>query len=218
MKPLRPIAFMAISRTCIFLGHCYLFRGITHYESGNSSLSALDLSKALSHIDIKQSKRIYYAAVHNLAVALTSCSAEALDSALLRLKKARRRIRFRGRHMAKFKLRWLEGKICIRFGSTRQGERYLWAAREGLEECRAPYEMALVSIEIGELWLREGRAAADIYMLALETYRIFEGLSADEEALAALILWRDTAHREALTHKLLRSVHQTITRCTVPAE
>ncbi len=214
-----------------FLGKCYQARGVIFLHrawrlSRDHARSALDLhqalvdlTKALYHLDPgDQSDRHYFAAVHNLSIVLLDChDPVALGLALKHLGKAQKALYYTRHHLAKYKLKWLKGLLEIRFGSTRRGERLLLQARDGLKKLGAIYEVALISLDLTSLYLDEGQPAAVIRQMALETYAYFRELSRDEEALAALALWREAAEKERLSEEIIRSVRQTIAKLTQPA-
>ncbi len=194
-----------------FLGCCYLARGLIHWEDGSAGHAILDLSRALNHIDIEFDSKVYYSAMHNLAVALADCpDPRALGEVEKLLKQAQRRIPYRGRHLSKFKIKWLKGLIHLRFGLTRQGERLLQAARKGFIELGAAHEVAVVSLDLALLHLDEGREPWEIEAFAVETYRLCRDLSADEEALAALAIWRHAAAQGELTSEVVQAARKTI--------
>ncbi len=214
-----------------FLGKCYQARGVIflqrawrlnkgHVLSTQDLHQALiDLTKALYHLDPgDQPDRQYFAAVHNLSIVLLDChDPVALGLALKHLTKAQKSLYYTRHHMAKYKLKWLRGLLEIRFGSTRRGERLLLQARDGLRRLGAIYELAMTSFDITSLYLAEGQPAAVIRQMALETYDYFCEMSCDEEALAALALWREAAEKERLTEEIIRTVRQIIAKLTKPA-
>jgi tetratricopeptide (TPR) repeat protein len=201
-----------------FLGCCYLARGNIHCETGSMGLAVVDYTESLNHIQLKRDPKVYYSAVHNLAVALADCrDREALDRALQSLREAQQRVPYRGRHMAKFKLKWLMGLIYTVFGLTRHAVRLLYRARDGLIELGAAYEVALISLDLALVYLDECRPAWEIEALAAETHRLFRDLSADQEALAALAIWRKAAAEKELTHQIVRTVRATVAERSKPA-
>ena len=214
-----------------FLGKCYQARGVIflqrawrlnrgHALSTRDLHQALvDLTKALYHLDPgDQPDRHYFAAVHNLSIVLLDChDPAALGLALKHLTKAQKSLYYTRHHLAKYKLKWLKGLLENRFGSTRRGERLLLQARDGMRVLGAIYELAMISIDTTSLYLAEGQPAAVIRQMALETYAYFREVSCDEEALAALALWREAAEKEKLTDEIIKTVRQTIARLTKPA-
>ena len=205
-----------VNRT--FLGHCFLVRAIIFHAMGSSDMSVVDLSTALHLIDLKEKPRLYYSAVHNLAVALVDCNdLEALSQGVTLLRKARSAVPFRGRHLAKFKLRWLEGVILAKLGSTRLAERRMLIARDGLFDLGAFYEAALVSLDLLRIYLVTGETHQVIHKMATETHELFSGLSCDEEAIGALLVLCQTTKQERLSNQVLRKVRETLVKLTKPA-
>ncbi len=187
-------------RDCHFLGCCLLARGHVQFEIGARGQALIDISACLNYIDLQRDPRRYYAAVHNLAVALVEAgSPNELASALDQLKTAYRRlIGKKGKNLAKYKLRWLQGLIQVKFGAERQAEQYFHSARDGFVQLAAPYEAAMVSLDLAVRYLYD-RRFFELKRLLAETYSVFRALEVDRESLAALALIQTAFAEECLT-------------------
>lgn len=155
-----------------------------------------------------EAKQLYHAACHNLADCALNGSPADLEKARQYVRRARRGCP-KGKSAPKAKLRWIEGRIMIRFGSTRRGEAYLRRAIADLESLGAAYDSALVALELSALWRMEGRWRS-LKGLAAETFRCFQTLAGDSEALAALSLWLDAVNAQALTVGMIRETQAVI--------
>lgn len=181
-----------------------LIRGAIFLEIGRYSEAILDNAAALPRIDAKKSPKHFHAAIHNLCHALTRGAAfpEDLGAAIHYLRKANRLIRAARKSLPKLKLKWIHGLILNKLGSTRRGEALLESARQGLAELQAPFEVAMVSLDLSAHYLREGRYWK-LPVLAEETYQLFKALSLDAEAVAALHLWSQATQAEVLTLEMI---------------
>ena len=207
-----------------FLGECYQVRGMISLERGwfsggqeDIGSAFVDSMKALSHLTSKRDPKVYFSTVHNLAIILTKVKDhDALDLAMRYLTKARRALYRTGHNMAKYKLQWIQGLLHNRFGTTRQGERLLLSALDGLIDLGAAYEVALISLDLALLYVEECEPPDVVAKLARDTYTLFQSMAGDEPALAALTLWKDTT-QEKITLEFLRSLRQTVEQQATPA-
>ena len=101
--------------------------------------------------------------------------------------------------------RWLQGRVHLGLGD-RDGARGL------LEEVRSqflarslPYDAALASLELSELYLQEGRFA-EVREMTAELVALFESKNIHREALAALQLFQRAVVLESATAELARSL------------
>ncbi len=107
----------------------------------------------------------------------------------------------RRKSVADAKLRWLKGLILIRFGSTQRAEQLLVGARHDLIELEAILDVALISLDLGELYLLEGRwgtlrmIAEEVLNLRIEPYH--------HEILSALLLWKHAIEEQNLTTEMI---------------
>ncbi len=200
------------------LGRCLVARATIQREAGNLGASILDLTAALNHLEVNRGPRPYFAAVHNLAVDLVNGgSPDQLATAVQWLSVARKKLRwFKKRHYGKYKLKWLQGIIQARFGATAQAELSYKASRRGLIEMVAPYEVAMISLDLAALYLPQGRLG-ELRELASETWKLCSGLSLQKQAISALQLWHDAVEQRQLTLELLTSTRTTVAAHTIPA-
>jgi len=195
------------------LASTLVIRGVVHSQAERPSEAIRDFCEALTLADPKGASHTYQSAVHNLALnLLRTSSVESLGEAQRLLRRARRLLVGRRRcSLPKQKLNWLEGLILVRLGLTRRGEVLLRQARQGFVELGAPFEMALVSLDLARLYCDEG-AMEDLLAVATETFDRFHALCPDPEARNALVLWRRAIARRALTDKILRKVREILCR------
>src|SRR4030095_1506622 len=103
------------------------------------------------------------------------------------------------------RLKWMEGKIARGFGQRGSAEALLVAARDGFLATNAPYETALVSLELASLYAEKGRRA-ERSPLAEEMMPIFSSRQIHREALAALAFWKQAVEAETAGLELVTEV------------
>ncbi|HEV7507222.1 MAG TPA: helix-turn-helix transcriptional regulator [Thermoanaerobaculia bacterium] len=116
-----------------------------------------------------------------------------------------------GHEMSLRRLVWLEARVAAGLGRIDEAMAGLEQVRLDFTDLGLPYEAALSSLELAVLWLEAGRTA-EVRKLAAAMTWIFKAKGIQEEALAALKLFRDAAEREAATVELTRRVLAEIRR------
>jgi len=163
-----------------------------------------DIGIALKYIDVEGAPESFSAAIHNLAflVQETSRSSD-VQTAARHVKEAFRRGGFGRRSALRGKLYWVLGLVDLRLGSLRHAERTFRLAHEIFVEQGLPYDVALVSLDLGTILLEDERWA-ELEEIASETVPVFRSQIAETEAIAALVLWR-----EAIRHRCISAeIHQ----------
>lgn len=93
---------------------------------------------------------------------------------------------------------WLEARIAHGLGATQTAESCYRAAREGWQREKRPFDMALVSLDLAQLLLHQGRTS-ELKPLAEEVVSVFESAGVHREAQAAVLLFADAVRLEQLT-------------------
>lgn len=206
------------------LGAALLTRGVVCFRGSRIGLFQLadavrDFSEALTQCHPGKSPRVFFSATHNLSVTILEGANRPQDLQLAlrcieQSQKLLRRYRVRRKSIADAKLRWLKGLILMRFGSTQRAEQLLVGARHDLIELDAILEVALISLDLGELYLLEGRwgtlrmIAEEVLNLRVEAY--------DHEILSALLLWKHAIKRQNLTTEMISFARQRIVLAKYP--
>ena len=107
--------------------------------------------------------------------------------------------------IALIKLRWIEGKIFIGLGKLKHAERAFGQARQDFEREGLKYDAALVSFDLGGLWLLQGRKA-DAHRLVNEMLETFRSRYIAREAIAALLMLREAVNRDEASADLFEVV------------
>ncbi len=116
-----------------------------------------------------------------------------------------------GKELDLVRLRWLEGRIAAGLGRRDEALTALSRVREEFVSREIAYDAALVSLELANLYLEEGRKA-EVRNLARQMMWIFHAQGVPREALAALRLFCEAAEREAVTLDLARRLAQYLFR------
>ena len=109
------------------------------------------------------------------------------------------------------KKRWLEGRIAAGLGELERAEAAFRQVRQGLLELRLSYKAAIASLELGAVWLRQGRTA-EVRGLVSETVAVFKALGIAREAMGALILLRSACEQEYVSLEFLADVLKLLRR------
>jgi hypothetical protein len=161
------------------------------------------LGQGLALIDADQDPHLVLAVAHNLSYHLMDEGR--LEEARRLLHESRALCASYGGRIDQLKSRWLDGRIAMRLEDLAGADRAFREVRAGFEELGLPYDVALVSLELAEVWLGQGRAQ-EIQLLLDDTVATFRARGIGREALAALLMLRETAERQSVTTALLRRV------------
>jgi tetratricopeptide (TPR) repeat protein len=110
-----------------------------------------------------------------------------------------------GNKPALLRMRWLEGMIALGLSRNEQAEAAFREVRAAFLDLNLDYDAALASLNLAEVYARQGRAA-DVRALAEEMLAVFAARSIHREALAALSVFADAARRENAQAELVRDV------------
>jgi tetratricopeptide (TPR) repeat protein len=159
------------------IGHVVPERGILH------------IRKALALIDISQEPRLEVCAQHALAWFLTDLGRP--EDALAVLDRARPLYAQSQDELIQLRLHWLEAKIAHRRGDLAAAASIFQQLWEELRVRDLNQEVVLVSIELAEVFTKQGEAAraAD---LAAGCYTIMRSWGLHKDALAAWIVFQES--------------------------
>ncbi|HKI02635.1 MAG TPA: helix-turn-helix domain-containing protein [Thermoanaerobaculia bacterium] len=170
-------------------------------ELGRFDAAIAELRRAAPLVELEGEPRFLLALRLNLAVNLSLMGRHGeVESAIPELRKLAAGA---GNHLDLVRLRWLEGRIAVGMERRQEAIKILSRVREEFTSLNIAYDMALVSLELAELYLEEGRTA-EVRALARQTVPIFEAQGVHREALAALKLFNNAAEHEAVTLDLAK--------------
>jgi tetratricopeptide (TPR) repeat protein len=162
----------------------------------------VSLTKGISLIDAEREPSLPSVAYHALASMLVKC--EQFREARALLFQVQHLLRKEGSPLNLLRLGWLWGKIYSGLGQLDRAEIELQAVRAGMGEAGKPYHQALVSLDLAEVYVRQGRRS-EAWALAQKMLATFRRLGIAREIIAVLLLTRERCKdpfigTEALCH------------------
>lgn len=181
-------------------GRALIKKGTAVGHSGKLREAIRLIQRGLSRINILEEPRLLVAARHNLIGYLDESGRH--QEALAALEETRSLYQELGEPSHRVRLRWLEGRIFRGLGRLDEAESALREARDAFIERKIGFDAALVSLDLAMVYARRGDTG-EMKRLASEMIPIFESRDVHQEALAALLLFRQAAEAEGVTLGLL---------------
>ncbi len=167
------------------------------YKHQNKGERAIDTTRAaLGLLGPEADPRLILCGHYNLALYLVE--AGRYDEAADQLEADASLYRQFGEPWTQRRLDWLWGDIAAGRGDVATAERLYLQTRDGFIAEKMGYDAAIVSLDLAVLYLKEERMP-DVQRLAEEMLPIFQAQDIHREALAALRLFQEAAHRRELT-------------------
>ncbi|HYO12234.1 MAG TPA: hypothetical protein VE685_03450 [Thermoanaerobaculia bacterium] len=181
-------------------GRALVQKGLALGYGGQYSRAIRLIRNGLSRIDIEREPRLAVAAQHNLLMYLSESGRhqEAWDT----LEKHRHLYVNHGDRMHLVRLRWLEGAITRDLGRLEEAEAALEEARGAFMELGIGFDAALVSLDLAMVYALRGDHG-QVKRLATEMVPIFESRDVHQEAIAALLIFKQAAEAERVSLELL---------------
>lgn len=175
--------------------------------------------RALELIDGEAEPLLCLSATFNLLLDLYELGGEGeLDG---QLEKASRLIARHGSESHRRRLRWFRGMVARDRGQWEEAERLLREVRQEYVDAGFPYEAGSVSLDLAVLCLEQGRME-ETRQLAREMLPIFESRDVQREALATLMLFRESVLADEMTaaaaRKMTTALHRGRTYQPLSAE
>jgi tetratricopeptide (TPR) repeat protein len=190
-------------------GKSLILKGLLLIEMGDSEPAFQALKKANGLIDPEREPRLLLCIRHNLADNLSKAAryreADALLSGLRELAATH------GSAQDRLRLDWLEGRIAAGLGDHDRAGRLLTQVRQTFLEEGNAFDAALVALDLSVSHLQQGKTS-EVRELAEEMVTVFRNLEVAREPMAAVLLFREAARREAATAELAREVAAALTR------
>lgn len=190
-------------------GRSLISKGIATGYALDSEEAVRLIGQGLGSIDAGRDPKLVLAGVHSVLYFLVESGRLAEARNLLEL--GRPLYAAQGGRLDGLKARWLEGLIAAGLGDDAGAEQALSEARIGFAGAELPYDAALASLALSEVWLRGGRTRK-IKELVDEMLAVFRARKIRREAIAALLMLREALEQEGATVALLRSVASELTR------
>lgn len=169
-----------------------LLKAIALLYSGSPEESLVPLNRAMALVDPEEDPYLLFAARHNLARCYIDLGRqkEAL-SLYLQAKELKGEF---GEPLIQLRMTWQEGQLLRELGYLRAAEAALLQARKGFMEQGLAYEVAVVSLDLGQVYLKL-RLPDEVRQIVSETVPIFRSLRIGRDALAALLQLRKAVDR-----------------------
>ncbi|MES1241214.1 MAG: hypothetical protein ABUT39_06300 [Acidobacteriota bacterium] len=190
-------------------GRSLILKAGTHIEQGDTESAIRALEQANGLIDADREPRLVLCIRHNLVDNLSKMGRhrEAADL----LPNLRELAAAQGGALDHLRLRWVDGRVAAGLGEHERARQLLNGVRQTFLDDENPYEAALATLDLVVPYLEEGNTA-EVRLLADEMVAVFRAHNVPREALAAVLLFQEAAHREAATAELAREVAALLSR------
>jgi hypothetical protein len=178
-------------------------KGIFTGYRGDSEEAISLIQCGLSSVNEQSDPGLVFSGTQSQARFLVDCGRfEDARSVLQNLRERKLDI---GGRVNELKVRWLEGQISVGLEELEDAEQALIEVKQGFEETGLTYKGALAGLELGAVWLRQGRAD-DAARVVLESTDVFLSLQIQREFLASVLMLRKAVEMKYLNLTLLRQV------------
>lgn len=160
---------------------------------------------AIELIDPSIEPRPLLVAWHNIFFSLSYLGRN--DEALEKLPYIRSLHEKFGTQLDRLRLHWAEGRIASDLGEIERAERYLRTVRDEFIKAGIGYDAALVSLDLADLYLRQGRSGR-VAKVAHEILPIFKSRDVHREAIAALIVFQKAVERDTVSVQLVSELEK----------
>ena len=176
--------------------HCLIQLGYAHYLADILPEATESTRQALSLLDPKEDSALYLCGRHNLTIFL--CAAGEFQEARDTLAYDADLYEAHPDPWTQLRLLWVQGKIARGLGELEAAEDLFIQARDGFAATQMGYDVALVSLDLALIYAEEHRLDA-MTTLAGEMITAFQAYELHREAMAALLLFQQTAAKNAVT-------------------
>jgi len=180
----------------------FISRGLASNRAFDPEEAIGFLAEGIRRIDPTHDPKLILAAVHGLLWSLVDAGRDVQANWLLA--EARPLYEAHGERFDRLPQLWLEGRIASHLGQDEKAETILLRVREEYRDSDIAYDVALVSLDLATLWLRQGRTA-EIKSLLDETIAILNAKHLQREALGALLMLKKAFESDQATAALVRT-------------
>ncbi|HEX4956416.1 MAG TPA: hypothetical protein VF017_23770 [Thermoanaerobaculia bacterium] len=170
---------------------------------GNDDPAHGVLLLAISLIRKKPEPELLISVAHTMAMSLVQCGHP--SEAVPYIQSVQPLYRYVPGELARLRGCWLEGNLLAQVGLHDEARQVLAGVREGFCINLNYYGMALVSLDLSLVLLKQ-RKWAEVESLARESYAAFAARGLSDRATAALLLFVDAAKQRTLAEELVKRV------------
>ncbi len=183
------------------VGRVLILKGIYTAEAGRPEDGLPILVRGLTMIDRGRDAYLVFQALHNV-LALRVEIGE-YGTARRQLQRMRPLYAAHASWLDLVKLHRIEGEIAAGLGDLATAEATFQQIRHDLEHAGRGFHAVLASLDLVNVWLRQGRTA-EVQGLVAEIVTTCQALGVQREALSALHMLQDALEREQATLEVLR--------------
>jgi len=184
-------------------GRAMISQGVFLGQAGDPEEAIRQLRKGLSLVEWEREPRLVLMARHNLAWFLND-SGHA-EEALQQLERFLHTYGEFPDAWTELRLAWLSGRIAARLGYLPEAERTLAEVRQRCLAEGHGYDASLVTLDLAQLYLRQGRGA-EVRELAAGMLAVFLSQDVHRQAAAALAVFQRAAELDEATPLLLEEI------------
>jgi tetratricopeptide (TPR) repeat protein len=184
-------------------GRAMISKGVFLGYAGWPEEAIRQIRKGLSFLDWEREPRLVLMARHNLAWFLNDCGRG--EEARQQLQRFRHTYREFDDSWTELRLAWLSGRIAAGLGDFAEAEEAFQELRRRFLAESNGYDAALVTLDLANLYLRQGRGA-EVRELAEEMLDVFLSHDVHRQALAALAVFQKAAELDHATPRLVQEI------------
>jgi len=184
-------------------GRAMISQGLFLGYAGGSEEAIRQLRRGLALVEWEREPRLVLMARHNLAWFLNDSGRS--EEALQQLERFLHTYGEFPDAWTELRLAWLSGRIAARLDYLADAERTLIEVRQGFLAEGHGYDASLVTLDLAQLYLRQGRAA-EVRELAAGMIAVFLAQDVHRQAAAALAVFQRAAELDEATPLLLEEI------------
>jgi tetratricopeptide (TPR) repeat protein len=184
-------------------GRAMISKGVFLGYGGWPEEAIRTIRRGLGLLDWDAEPRLVLMARHNLAWFLNDCGRS--EDALQQLQRFRHTYSQFGDPWTELRLVWLSGRIAAGLGLSSEAEESLSEVRRRLLAGGRGYDAALVTMDLANLYLQDGRSG-EVKRLAAEMVTFFVSNDIHRHAQAALAVFQQAAELDRITPRLVREI------------
>jgi len=184
-------------------GRVLIMKGLYTGYAGNPEEAIQLLARGLSSINHARDARLVFYALHNIL--LFRVELGELEAATLQLQRMRPLYARHADPTLLIKLRAIEGQIAAGLGDLERAEELFVKTRSEFESADRVYLAAIISLDLAAVRLQRGKTA-EVRTMVAELVATFQALGVAREAMAAVLMLRESLERDQATLEIVRKV------------